>query len=237
MNDALLQIDVFSDIVCPWCYIGKRRLEQSLDAAGLRACATVTWRPFQLNPTMPEQGMDRRVYMESKFGSPREVAAIHERVAAAGTAVGIDFAFDRIRRSPNTFAAHRVMHAAALRGPDVQDRLAERLFRVYFLEGGNIGDPETLVAAAADAGLDAHTIRDLLVGHDHSDAVRDEEARGRTMGIRGVPLFVIQGPVAADGERPVDILSGAQPVEAFLAAFATVGAVAAGTRGPSRTTS
>lgn len=206
-----LHIDIYSDVVCPWCYVGKRRLEQALETTGLRDAVAVQWRPFQLNPTMPEQGMDRRVYMEAKFGSAQEIAAIHDRLSAVGRGVGIEFAFDRVARAVNTFQAHRLIrYAATVGGPSGQDRMVEALFAAYFLEGRNIGELDTLAQVAGQAGLDGETVRRFLSGRDDVEAVREEEARGRHLGIRGVPFFVIQGPGGV-----TETLSGAQPPEIF----------------------
>lgn len=209
-----LHIDIYSDVVCPWCYVGKRRLEQALETTGLRDAVAVQWRPFQLNPTMPQQGMDRRVYMEAKFGSAQEIAAIHDRLSAVGRSVGIEFAFDRVARAVNTFQAHRLIrYAATVGGPsgqDRQDRMVEALFAAYFLGGRNIGELDTLAQVAGQAGLDGETVRRFLSGRDDVEAVREEEARGRHLGIRGVPFFVIQGPGGAN-----ETLSGAQPPEIF----------------------
>ena len=116
MTGQALTVDVYSDVVCPWCYIGKRRLEQALESVQVQATARVFWRPFQLNPTMPKAGMDRRVYLEAKFGGPGEMKAIQDRVAAVGTSVGIEFVFDRIARTPNTFEAHRLIRFAQQQG-------------------------------------------------------------------------------------------------------------------------
>lgn len=210
---AGVQIAIYSDVICPWCYVGKRRLEQALDHAGLREGVTVQWHPFQLNPTMPEQGMDRRVYMEAKFGSAQEMAAIHERLATVGQSVGIEFAFERIARTPNTFLAHRLIrYAATLGGPAGQDRVVEELFFAYFVEGRNIGEIDTVVPVATAAGMDGDAVRRFLNGRDEVDAVREDEARGRILGIRGVPFFVMQGPGGA-----TETLSGAQPPEIFAA--------------------
>ena len=205
MTDQALTIEVYSDVVCPWCYIGKRRLEQALDTVQRRNAARVIWRPFQLNPTMPKAGMDRRVYLEAKFGGPGELKAIQDRVATVGTSTGIDFAFDRIKRTPNTFDAHRVIWFA--RQQAHQDEVVEELFHGYFTEGLNIGEAEMLISLAARAGLDSDKVGRLLQSEDGIDAVRQEEARGHQLGIRGVPYFVLNGN---------STVSGAQPVETFV---------------------
>ena len=209
MTGQALTVDVYSDVVCPWCYIGKRRLEQALES--VQAQAHVFWRPFQLNPTMPKAGMDRRVYLETKFGGPGEMKAIQDRVAAVGTSVGIEFAFDRIARTPNTFDAHRLIWFAQQQGR--QDEVVEELFHGYFTEGFPIGEAEILVSLAVRAGLDGEAVARLLQAQEGVDAVRQEEAQGHQLGIRGVPYFVLNGKAA---------LSGAQPVETFVSAIKQV---------------
>ena len=208
MTGPVLTIEVYSDVVCPWCYVGKRRLEQALESTGRQESALVFWRPFQLNPTMPKAGMDRRVYLEAKFGGPGEMLAIQDRISVAGTSAGIEFAFDLIARTPNTFDAHRLIWFAQQQGR--QDATVEELFHGYFTNGLNIGENEVLVSLAARAGLDEAAVGRFLKSHDGSEAIRQEEARGRQLGIRGVPYFLLNGKT---------VVSGAQPVETFLAAI------------------
>ena len=207
MNDRVLSIEVYSDVICPWCYVGKRRLERALTAWD-GAPINIRWRPFQLNPTMPQQGMDRRRYLEAKFGGPAAAQAIYDQVTAAGEREGIPFAFERITRTPNTFVAHRLIWWAGHHGK--QDELVERLFHQYFLEGGDIGSIEILSQAAAHAGLDRAEIEAFLAGDEGVKEVKAEETAGHRLGIRGVPYFVFNG---------VHVLSGAQPPEQFVAAF------------------
>jgi predicted DsbA family dithiol-disulfide isomerase len=208
MTGQALTIEVYSDVVCPWCYIGKRRMEQALDAMKGRNHARVIWRPFQLNPTMPQAGMDRRVYLEAKFGGPGELKAVQDRVATVGVSAGIDFAFSRIERTPNTFDAHRLIWFARQHGR--QDEVVEELFHGYFTEGLNVGQAEMLIALAVRAGLDGRKVGRLLQAGEGVEAVRQEEARGHQLGIRGVPYFVLNGKTA---------VSGAQPVETFVSAI------------------
>jgi predicted DsbA family dithiol-disulfide isomerase len=196
---------VYSDVVCPWCYIGKRRLEQALETLKSREATRVIWRPFQLNPTMSKSGMDRRVYLEAKFGGPDEMKAIQDRVAAVGASVSVEFAFDRIARTPNTLDAHRLIWFAQQQ--DRQDKVVEELFHGYFTEGVNIGEAAMLASLADRAGLDRDKVSRLLQSEEGVDAVRQEEARGHQLGIRGVPFFVLNGK---------STVSGAQPVETFV---------------------
>jgi predicted DsbA family dithiol-disulfide isomerase len=202
-----MHIEIYSDIVCPWCFIGKRRLEQALETAGYADRAHIAWRPFQLNPTMPKSGMDRRVYLDSKFGGADSRRAIEERVAKAGKADGIVFAFDRIERTPNTFEAHRLNWFAQQQGK--QDDLAEALFHAYFTDGRDIGNGQTLVEVAAEAGFDRDEVRQFLASDRGVEEVRAEEAMGHRLGIRGVPYFLLNGTYAISGAQPPDIFVSA----------------------------
>jgi predicted DsbA family dithiol-disulfide isomerase len=209
-----LEIEVYSDIVCPWCYIGKRRLEGALDQlepSAQRQANRVIWRPFELNPTMPRQGMDRQVYLEAKFGGPEALRSMQDRVAAVGAKEGISFAFDRILRTPNTFNAHRLIWHAEQQKK--QDDVVEALFHGYFIDGLDIGDLETLVSIAQHSNLDGADTRRFLQSHDGEVAVREEQGRGHRHGIRAVPHFVLNERLA---------ISGAQPVEALRAAIEQV---------------
>ena len=200
-----MQIDIYSDIVCPWCYVGKRRLERALTSIG--GDVHVMWHPFQLNPTMPLEGMDRITYLKAKFGSLEVFGRMKEQLLAAGVEEGIPFAFEKIHRTPNTFAAHRLVWCSALQGK--QDEVVEALFRAYFLEGKNIGDLKTLAHAAAEAGLDRAEIENFLVSEKGMVEVKAEEALGRRLGIRGVPYFVLNGRAAISGAQPPDIIVSA----------------------------
>ncbi len=204
-----MQIDIFSDVICPWCFIGKRKLESALAEAGVDD-ARIAWHAFQLNPDMPREGMDRRLYLETKFGGAEQADAFYTRIAEAGREVGIPFEFERIPRTPNTLDAHRLIHLA--KPGTTQDRMKETLLRAYFIDGEDISDRDTLTRLGADAGvqpesgsLDAWLETDALL-----DAVRDEDRQARDMGISGVPFFIFDRRLA---------LSGAQPVEVFLQVF------------------
>jgi predicted DsbA family dithiol-disulfide isomerase len=201
-----LTIDVVSDVVCPWCYIGKRRLEGAL---GLYAKAhpdapapTVTWRPFQLNPGMPDEGMSRAEYVQRKFGA--RGGAVYDRVTAVGREVGIPFAFDRIARQPNTLAAHSLIELAETRG--AQDALVEALFRAYFLDGVDLTARENLVAIATGAGLDRAEVETWLDDKNARDLAGAEDQRAREIGIEGVPFFIFNGRVAISGAHPAETL-------------------------------
>jgi predicted DsbA family dithiol-disulfide isomerase len=200
-----MHIDVYSDIVCPWCFVGKRRLERALTLVG--GDVEVAWRPFQLNPTMPLEGMDRTAYLKAKFGSLEAFGQMKGQLLAAGADEEIPFAFEKIRWTPNTFAAHRLVWYAAQQGK--QDEMVEALFRAYFLSGKNIGDLKTLTDVAAEAGLNRAETEELLSSEKGVTEVKGEEAVGRRLGIRGVPYFVVNGSIAISGAQPPDILVSA----------------------------
>lgn len=212
-----LTVDVISDVICPWCFIGKRRLEQSLLALKGRHDVQVRWHPFQLNPSMPREGMDRRAYRSAKFGSWERSEALDGQVTAAGEAEGIVFAFNKIERTPNTIDAHRLIALAGDRG--VQDAVVEAFFRGYFTEGRDLGDRDSLLDLAVRAGLDGSRAESMLDGDEGLESLRAAEESSRRLGVQGVPFFVINGQVS---------LSGAQGPQAFLDAFdkASVGAPA-----------
>src|SRR5574338_791589 len=169
----MIHIDIVSDTVCPWCFIGKRRLEAALrQRAAADTPVTIAWRPYQLNPDMPQDGLDRRDYLEAKFGGPERAKAVYDRVSRVGAAVGIDFRFDRIPRTPNTVASHRLVHRAAHYGR--QEEVVEALFRAYFLEGRDVGSLDVLVEVAAAAGLPAAEIRAYLESDEDAELVRGQ---------------------------------------------------------------
>ena len=200
-----MQVDIYSDIVCPWCYVGKRRMERALTLVG--SDVQVIWRPFQLNPTMPLDGMDRTTYLKAKFGSLEAFGQMEEQLLAAGADEQIPFAFEKIQRTPNTFAAHRLVWYAAQQ--EKQDSVVDALFRGYFLEGKNIGDVTTLTHVAAEAGLDRTEAETFLASETGVVEVKAEEAIGRRLGIRGVPYFVFNGTVSISGAQPPDMFVSA----------------------------
>ena len=192
-----VRIDVFSDTICPWCWIGKRRLEKAL-ASRPDLDARVVWHCFQLNPDMPQGGMDRRDYLESKFGGTRRASSIYARVSEEGAKESLPFAFDRIPRTPNTLDSHRLVHWAATQPPG-QEPMVEALFRAYFTEGEDVSDTTTLARVAGKAGYDAAQAATFLAGREAHDAVRAEDRQARGAGITGVPCFIIDGQVAVPG--------------------------------------
>ena len=201
-----IEIDVISDVMCPWCYIGKRRLEKALAMLpGIEV--DVRWRPFQLDHTIPEAGMDRQAYLRNKFGSDAEAAQIYEPVRAAGRAENIPFEFEKIEISPNTLNAHRVIRWAMAEG--VQDEVVERLFQLYFIEGANLTDKQVLAEAAVEAGIDRAVVEHLLAGDADKIETQNEIARIQQMGVTGVPAFIIGNRYAVMGAREPEIIAQA----------------------------
>lgn len=199
-----MQIEIFSDVVCPWCYIGKRRMDAVLGSPAGEGL-TVTWRPFQLYPQIPQGGIPRDTFMAARFGEDADPAAIYSRVVAEAESEGLDLDFEGIRVAPNTFDAHRLLSWAELSGH--QHDLAEVLFRFYFREGRDVGDPSELRAAAAEAGLDADAARELLSSDDEADKVRSELSLAQAVGVTGVPFFVLGGRFAVPGAQSRETLA------------------------------
>jgi predicted DsbA family dithiol-disulfide isomerase len=205
---APLPIIVYSDVICPWCYVGKRRLETALGAPGMPEQISFSWRPFELNPDMPPEGIERKVYRAQKFGEARS-AELDRNMAQTGRELGIAFAFDRMQRTPNTRLAHRLIWEAGRQGR--QDAIVNRLFHAYFEEGLDIGAPEILTRLAAEAGLEAAGVEQALAGADSLEAVVDLEEQGRSMGIQGVPFFVLLGKYGVSGAQPPEYWREALP--------------------------
>jgi predicted DsbA family dithiol-disulfide isomerase len=196
------RLEIISDPVCPWCYLGAANLLRAIGADGGHPFA-LSWRPFQLDPTLPPEGIDRSAYLAGKFGdNPSGLDAVHARIAAMGAEVGISYHWERIRRAPNTLDAHRVLHWAAPEG--LQTRTAMALFHRYFELGEDIGDPAVLTAAAAEAGLDGPAVARLLAGDADRAEVLAEAEEVRAMGVAGVPTFILAGRYAISGAQPPD---------------------------------
>jgi len=202
-----LSIEVVSDVVCPWCYIGKRRLEGALAlyaAARPEAPApTVVWKPFQLNPQLPPEGMLRADYVAAKWGG-RSSADVYARVSAVGASVGIAFAFDRIVRQPNTTAAHSLIALAGDHG--VQGEVKEALLAAYFLHGRDLTDDDTLVEVVAAAGLDSAAVRAHLADPATRQAIAEADGEARRLGVQGVPFFIFNRRYAVSGAEASETL-------------------------------
>jgi predicted DsbA family dithiol-disulfide isomerase len=203
-----ITVDVVSDVVCPWCFIGQKRLDKA--AAVLPDIdVDIRWRPYQLDPTIPPEGKDRRQYMIDKFGSEERIRQIHERIEGLGVVEGIDFAFNEIKVAPNTLDAHRVIRWAGAAGPDIQNRLVRRLFQLNFEQGANVGDHAVLIDAAREAGMDASVVETLLPTDADVEAVRAEIATASRMGITGVPCFLLEGKYAVMGAQEAETIADA----------------------------
>jgi predicted DsbA family dithiol-disulfide isomerase len=197
---ADLAVDVVSDVVCPWCYIGKRKLEQALSELRAREPGidlAVRWHPFELNPDLPAEGIARAEYLEAKFGGEQRASEIYARVRAVGLTVGIAFDFERIARQPNTRDAHRLI-AWAQQGGDAEP-LVERLFRAYFIEGRRLTDAGELTAIAEEAGFPRDAAQALLASERLRAEVEAEHREAQGAGITGVPFFIFNGRTAVSG--------------------------------------
>ena len=198
----MIHLDIFSDPICPWCYIGKANLDRAMEAHPDHPFE-VEWHPFQLNPDMPAGGADRRAYLEAKFGSKQNAVSIYARVSEAAKAAGLAINFETMNRVPNTLDAHRLIHWAGLEGR--QTAMVSALFRAYFRDGKDIGDKATLAALAGDAGLDAALAARLLVTEADRAEIAARDAHARQRGVNAVPTFVIANQYVLSGAQPVDL--------------------------------
>jgi predicted DsbA family dithiol-disulfide isomerase len=213
-KDAIrLEVDVVSDIVCPWCYVGKRQLDEAI-AMLPDVSLDIRWRPYQLNPQMPKEGMDRAEYMETKFGKDA-VDGFYNKLETVGNELGINFQFKSIKFAPNTLDAHRLIHWASYetknnqpgKKTSNQTDLVTRLFEIYFEEGGDLGDHAVLVEAAKNLGMDDRVVADLLDGDRDVKAIEDQVAIAGKMGISGVPCFIIENKYALMGAQSPQVLA------------------------------
>ena len=205
-----IPITVYSDVICPWCYVGKRRLEAALAEVGpsVTGHMSFSWRPFELNPDMPAEGMERRSYRAAKFGDARS-AELDLKMAETGRELGIAFAFDRMQRTPNTRLAHRLIWEAGRQGR--QDAMVERLFHGYFEEGLDIGATDTLRSLADECELDVKGVEQALTGEDSLKAVTKLEQEGYSLGIKGVPFFLLLDKYGVSGAQPPEFWRDALP--------------------------
>jgi predicted DsbA family dithiol-disulfide isomerase len=206
MASAPLPIDVVSDVVCPWCYVGKRLIETAI-ALKPEIPVELRFRPYFLNPWVPRAGMSRDDYLVTKFGSVEAYNKNNDRVAAAAASVGLSYARDRIKRQPNTLDCHRLISWAGASGNGA--RMKQRLMELYFSEGGDLTDSAVLVNAAVDCGLDGAHIRDLLAGDTDVARIEAEAASAKEAGIDGVPTFIFGGLLAVSGAQAPDYLAQA----------------------------
>jgi predicted DsbA family dithiol-disulfide isomerase len=203
---ATVPIDVVSDVVCPWCYIGKRRLEAAI-ALTPEVKVVINWRPYFLNEWIPREGIDRQTYLETKFGSVERYAVIAERVAAAAAMEGLLYAHDKISRQPNTLDCHRLILWS--RGATDPGRMKQRLMDLYFAEGADLTDPKVLIQAAVDCGMDGDLVRRLLASDADIDRIENDASSAKEAGIDGVPCFVFGGSVIVTGAQSPEYLASA----------------------------
>jgi predicted DsbA family dithiol-disulfide isomerase len=201
-----LQIDIVSDVVCPWCYIGKRRIENAL-ALTPDVPVEIKWRPFFLNSWVPREGISRDEYLTAKFGSPEAYKSIAGRVVAAATDEGLQYRPELVRRQPNTTDCHRLIHWADARGKSAE--MKQRLMELYFRDGGDLSDPEVLVKAAADVGLDSEDVRRRLASDEDVALISAQAKEASDKGISGVPTFVFAQKYAVSGAQDPEQLARA----------------------------
>lgn len=204
-----LDIDIVSDVVCPWCYLGQRRLKLALDALASEVTASITWKPFQLEPNAPPEGFDTFDYLSHKIGGPERVRQSHKMLTQMGAEIGLPFALDKAKTFPNTLDAHRLLHWAGKIGPEVQDKVAHALFTANFVEGRNVGDHQTLADIAAACGMDGDDVKRRLAADEDRDTIGTEIANAQRIGVTGVPFFVIDGKYAISGAQGVDVFTNA----------------------------
>ena len=195
-------LEVVSDTICPWCYVGKRRLETALATVGDDIAFEVRWRPFELNPDMPQGGLDRKSYRSAKFGSWAKSLELDAQVNAAGASEGLYFHHERIEKTPNTLASHVLINLAG--GTGAQSDVVEALFRAYFVEGGDVGDPAVLAAIGAKVGLDPTVVEQAVADEEQRAVVKAEARAFAQSGISGVPTVLL---------NRFSLFSGAQPPE------------------------
>ncbi|HEX4636578.1 MAG TPA: DsbA family oxidoreductase [Rhizomicrobium sp.] len=200
-----MQIDVISDTVCPWCFIGKRRLMRAM-ALRPDIAFDIKWRPYRLDPTVPKTGMDRQAYMRAKFGDdPMKIVEMHKLIAAEGAKDGIEFDFAAIQRRPDTLDSHRLIRWAEANG--VQDDVVERLFIAYFENGEDIGDVRVLADIADLCGMDGVEVAEMLEGDTDRALVEREDQIAHEMGVTGVPAMIFGGKLAVSGARDAELLA------------------------------
>ena len=213
----MIKLDIFSDPVCPWCYIGKANLDRALEAAPDHPF-DIEWHPFQLNPGMPAEGVDRAAYLEAKFGSKARAVEVYARVEQAARDAGLQIDFATIPKMPNTLNAHRLIHWAGLEGR--QTAIVSALLRAYWREGRDIGDGATLVEIAAATGMDRALTQRLLATDQDTEDLRARDIHSRSRGVTGVPCFIIGNQY---------VVSGAQPPQVWADVLAELRATAQGT--------
>ena len=198
----MAKIDIISDPICPWCYIGKTRLDRALEL-NPNHNFIIEWHPFQLNPTMPKDGMDRREYLEAKFGGQKEAIEVYSNIDKTATETGLSLNFGGIKRTPNTIDAHRLIHWAGIEGR--QNSIIDRLFKAYFQEGRDISEHSVLTRIASAAGMDQDVVRSLLKSDADKEDIKARDTDARKRGIQGVPAFVVANEYVIQGAQTIDI--------------------------------
>ena len=198
----MAKIDIISDPICPWCYIGKTRLDRALELNPTHNFI-IEWHPFQLNPTMPKDGMDRREYLEAKFGGQKEAIEVYSNIDKTATETGLSLNFGGIKRTPNTIDAHRLIHWAGIEGR--QNSIIDRLFKAYFQEGRDISEHSVLTRIASAAGMDQDVVRSLLKSDADKEDIKARDTDARKRGIQGVPAFVLANEYVIQGAQTIDI--------------------------------
>lgn len=219
-----ITIDVVSDVVCPWCYLGRKRLEQAIESIKDELAVSVTFRPYQLNPDMPPEGVDHKKHLAEKLGGADAVDRAHDMLTGLGHEAGIDFDFAAVKISPNTLDAHRLLRWAMIEGTEVQGRVALALFKAYFEEGRNVGDRTVLLDIAEASGMDRAVVSALFSAGADVDSVKEEISMAREMGVTGVPCFIIDNKYAVMGAQSADVLTDAFREIAAMKAQEGVGA-------------
>ncbi len=198
----MVKLDIISDPICPWCYIGKTLLDRALEAEPEHPFE-IEWHPFQLNPDMPSEGMDRRAYLEGKFGGKEQAVKVYGQIDQHARDVGLELDLGGIKRTPNTLNAHRLIHWAGIE--QRQSMVVSALFRAYFKEGRDISDSEVLADIADGCGMDAALIQRLMATDEDLDGIREKDASFRKMGVNSVPTFIVAGKHAVPGAQPVEV--------------------------------
>lgn len=198
----MVKLDIISDPICPWCYIGKTLLDRALESEAEHPFE-IEWHPFQLNPDMPREGMDRRAYLEGKFGGKEQAVKVYGQIDEHARNVGLNLNLGDIKRTPNTLDAHRLIHWAGIE--QRQSMLVSAMFRAYFKDGRDISDHEVLADIADSCSMDAALVRRLLATDEDLDGIREKDASFRKMGVNSVPKFIIDGRHAVPGAQQVDV--------------------------------
>lgn len=204
-----ITIDLVSDVVCPWCYVGKARLELAIAEVQDEVGIDINWRPYQLNPDYPPEGVDHQEELAEKLGGKENMDRAHAQLSAMGKEIGIHFDFDAIKVGPNTLDAHRLIHWAGVESREMQDKVVAALFKANFEQGRNVGDHAVLVEIAKEAGLDGALIARLLATDSDREMVLSEIEAAKDMGVNGVPFFIIDQKYAVSGAQPQDVLANA----------------------------